>query len=98
MSTTSQYTDFSDLYTALQNAVRVTTGVTATENQAKRALNVALHDMHVGFDYRFPWAERQGRLIVRPTYTTGTVTIDKGSTTLTGTSTVWTTTDDFGLA
>jgi hypothetical protein len=98
MSTTSQLTDFSDLYTALQNAVRVQTGVTATETQAKRYINVALHDMHIGFDYRFPWAERSSRLIVRAQYSTGTVTITKGSSTLTGTSTVWTTTDAFGVA
>ncbi len=98
MSTTSQVTTYVDLYTDLENRVRVQTGVTATDNQAKRYINVALHDMHLGFDYKFPWAERQGRLIVRPTYTTGTVTIDRGSTTLTGDSTVWTTTDDFSIA
>lgn len=98
MSATSQLTDFSDLYTDLQNRVRVATGVTATENQAKRYINIALHDMHVGFDYRFPWAERSARLLSRAQYTTGTVTITKGSTTLTGTSTVWTTTDAFGIA
>lgn len=98
MSATSQLTDFSDLFTDLQNRVRGQTGVTATENQAKRYVNIGLYDMHVGFDYRFPWAERHGRLIVRPTYTTGTVSIDRGSTTLTGSSTAWTTTDDFSIA
>lgn len=98
MSTTSQLTDFSDIYTALQNAVRVTTGVTATENQAKRAVNIALHDMHIGFDYRFPWAERSSRLITRAQYSIGTVTITQGSSTLTGSSTAWTTTDAFGIA
>jgi hypothetical protein len=98
MSSTSQLTDFSDLYTDLQNRVRVTTGVSATETQAKRYVNIALHDMHVGFDYRLPWAERQARLIIRPTYTTGTVSISKGSTTLTGDSTAWATTDDFSIA
>ena len=98
MSSTSQLTDFSDIYTALQNAVRAQTSVTATENQAKRAINVALHDLHIGFDYRFPWAERSSRLLVRAQYSTGTVTIIKGSSTLTGTDTVWTTTDAFGVA
>ena len=48
MSATSQLTTFSDLYTDLQNRVRVTTGVTATENQAKRYINIALHDLHLG--------------------------------------------------
>lgn len=98
MSVTQQPTTFSDLYTALENALRVTTGVTATQNQSKRAINVALHDMHLGTDYKFPWAERAGKLLVRDQYTTGTVTITRGSTTLTGSSTVWTTTDDFGIA
>ena len=98
MAATEQPKTFSDLYTMLQNAVRVTTAITATENQAKRAINMALHDMHLGFDYRFPWAERQARLQTRATYSTGTVTITQGSQTLTGTSTVWTTTDAFGIA
>lgn len=98
MSVTQQPTTFSDLYTALENGLRVATGVTATQNQSKRAINIALHDMHLGTDYKFPWAERSGRLLVRDQYTTGTVTITRGSTTLTGTSTVWTTTDDFGVA
>jgi len=98
MSATSQLTDFSDLYTDLQNRVRIQTGVTASENQAKRYVNIALHDMHVGFDYRFPWAERNARLIVRASYTTGTVSISKGSTTLTGVSTAWTTIDVFSIA
>ena len=84
--------------TDLQNRVRIQTGVTASENQAKRYINIALHDMHVGFDYRFPWAERSARLITRAQYSTGTVTITKGSTTLTGTDTLWTTTDAFGVA
>ena len=98
MSATSQPTDFSDLFTDLQNRVRVATAVTATENQAKRYINVALHDLHLGFDYRFPWAERSARLIVRASYTTGTVSISKGSQTLTGVSTAWTTADDFAIA
>lgn len=98
MSATTQLTDFSDLYTDLQNRVRVTTSVTATETQAKRYINIALQDMHLGFDYRFPWAERSGRLILRAQYSTGTVSISKGSQTLTGSSTAWTTTDAFGTA
>lgn len=98
MAVTSQPATFSELYTALQNAMRVTTAVTATQNQAKRAINSALHDMHLGTDYKFPWAERSAKLIARAQYTTGTVTATLGSATLTGTSTVWTTTDAFGTA
>lgn len=98
MSSTSQLTTFSDLYTDLQNRARVTTGVTATETQAKRYINIALHDLHLGFDYRFPWAERTGRLITQAQYSTGTVTVTRGSTTITGTSTEWNTNNDFSVA
>ena len=56
MSTTDTPASFTELFIELQNRIRVTTGVTATENQTKRAINVALQDMHLGFDYRFPWA------------------------------------------
>jgi hypothetical protein len=48
VSSTSQLTTFSDIYTDLQNRVRVTTSVTATETQAKRYINIALQDMHLG--------------------------------------------------
>lgn len=96
MSTTSQLTTFADLYTDLQNRVRVQTGQTATQNQAKRYINIALHDMHVGNKERFPWAERQATLVTHPEYTTGTVTITQGSTTLTGSGTAWDTNNSFG--
>ena len=97
MSTTTQYTTFTDLYTGLQNAVRVQTGVTATENQAKRAINVALHDMHLGFDYRVPWAERRATVRTQDDYSTGTLTATRGSTTITGSSTTWNTNNDFSV-
>jgi len=98
MSSSSQVTDFSDLIADLSNRIRGQTGVTATDTIMKRMINIALQDMHLGFDYKFPWAERSGRLIVRAQYETGTVTATQGSTTLTGTSTVWTTTDAFSIA
>ena len=98
MSATSQVTDFSDLFTDLQNRVRATTSVTATENQAKRYINVGLHDMHVGTDYRFPWAERSALLRTQAEYTTGTITTTKGSTSVTGASTAWNTNNDFAVA
>ncbi len=98
MSATSQYTDYSDLFLGLQNAVRVQTGQTATENQAKRWINIGLQDMHVGFSERFPWAERHAILVTQDNYTTGTLTATKGSTTLTGASTLWNTNNDMGVA
>lgn len=98
MATTTQPTTFVDLYTDLQNRVRVATGVSATENQAKRYINSALHDMHVGFGEKFPWCERHGVLTLRAPYTTGTVAVTQGSTTLTGTGTAWATTDGWSVA
>jgi len=97
MSTTSQVTTFLDLFTDLQNRVRVTTGVTATENQAKRYINTALQDMHIGFGEKFHWAERSTQLVTQAQYTTGTVATTTGSTTITGTSTEWNTNNDFGI-
>ncbi len=97
MSVATQLTTFSDLYTDLQNRVRETTGVAATENQAKRYINIALHDMHVGRAENFPWAERSAVLLTQPKYTTGTVAITKGATAVTGTSTLWDTNNDFSV-
>lgn len=95
MGTATQLTTFSDLYGDLTNRVRITSGVTATDTVAKRYINIALQDMHLGFDYRFPWAERSGHLITQPQYSTGTVTITQGSTTLTGSGTAWNTNNAF---
>jgi len=96
MSTATQLTDFSDLYTDLQNRSREETGVSATENQAKRYINIALHDMHIGRAEIFPWSERSAVLLTQPQYTTGTITTTKGSTSVTGGSTLWNTANDFG--
>ena len=96
MSATTQYADFTDLYTGLFNRVREQTGVTATINQAKNYINTALYDIHIGFEEKFPWAERTSVLITQPPYSTGTVTISQGGTTLTGISTAWNTANVFG--
>lgn len=95
MSTTSQLTTFNDLYIDLQNRTRVATGVTATENQAKRYINIALQDIHLAFDYKLPWAERRGVLRTHAPYSTGTVSISVGSQTLTGSSTLWNTANSY---
>ena len=95
MSTSTQVTTFADLITALENAVRVSTGVTATDTMAKRAINMALHDMHMGVDYKLPWAERRAVIRTQDDYTTGTITTTKGSTAVTGASTLWDTNNDF---
>lgn len=98
MSATTQPTSFSDIYTSILNGLRNDTSVTATINQAKRAANTALHDLHIGFAERLPWAERRAVLITQPEYSTGTLTATKGSTTITGSSTAWNTNNDFSVA
>jgi hypothetical protein len=95
VSSTSQVKNFQDLYTDLSNRVRIATGVTATETQAKRYINIAVQDIHLGFDYKLPWAERQGVIRTHAPYSTGTVSISVGSTTLTGSSTLWTTANSY---
>lgn len=97
MSSTSQITTFSDAYTDLINRVRQTTGVTATDTLAKRYINIALQDIHLGFDYRFPWAERQATVRTQASYSTGTVTATRGSATITGVGTAWNTNNDFSI-
>jgi hypothetical protein len=97
VATTEQPATFLDLYTDLVNRVRQQTGVTATDNQAKRYINIALHDMHIGYGEKLPWAERSDILRTQAEYTTGTVAATIGSTTLTGTSTLWNTNNDFSV-
>ena len=97
MAASEQPKTFADLYTALENATRVSTGIAATETQAKRAINIALHDLHLGLDYRLPWAERRAVIRTQDDYTTGTVSTTKGSTAVVGASTLWSTNNDFGV-
>lgn len=98
MSSATAPANFSELYTDLLNRVREDTSVTATVTLAKRYINIGLIDMHIGFGEKFYWAHRHGTLRTQAPYSTGTVTITKGSTTLTGSSTEWDTDNDFGVA
>jgi hypothetical protein len=86
--------NFYDLYTDLLNRTREKTGVSATDTLAKRYINIALQDMHLGFAEKFPWAERKAILVTQPTYTTGTVTVTKGGTAVIGSGTAWATAND----
>lgn len=97
MSATTQPKTFSDLYLGLLKRVREQTSVTATTEQAKSAINNGLQDMHIGYGERFPWAERKARLTTQAPYSTGTVAITKGSSTLTGTGTAWNTNNAFSV-
>ena len=53
MSVTEQPTTFADRYTLVLNQVRSQTSQANTLSQAKRAVNIALQDMHLGQDYKF---------------------------------------------
>jgi len=97
MSTATQLDTFVDLYTDLQNRVRGETGVAARENQAKRYINIANHDINLAHGEKFWWAQREAVLITHPKYTTGTVSITKGNTNFSGVGgTAWNTANDIG--
>ena len=97
MSSTSQPTTFLDLYTDLRNRSREASE-TATVEQAKRYINIALGDMHVGQGEKFPWAERSAVLVTQPKYTTGTLSVAQGLKLVAGTSTDFTGTNDYQVA
>lgn len=96
MASTNHPKTFSDLYTSLLNNVRADSSVTATKNEAKRMINTALHDMHIDNGEHFPWCQRRAVLRTKADYTTGTVTVTSGSTSVTGSSTEWATDAGFG--
>jgi hypothetical protein len=98
MASSKQPITFEDLYTDLMNRAREETGLAATKTQAKRYINIALHDMHIGQGEKLPWAEQHATLVTQPQYSTGTVAITKGSKLLTGTDTLWATNNDFSVA
>jgi len=98
MATDTQLTTFADLRRDLHNRIRATeTTGSSTFNQAERYINIALHDMSIGFDYKFPWLERRDTLITHPTYETGTLSVNVGSGSLTGSSTLWNTNNTDGV-
>lgn len=96
MSTTTAPGTYSELYTDLLNRVREQTGITATETLAKRYIDLANRDIYVGTSEKLPWAKRRDTITTHPSYSTGTVAVTIGSTTVTGTSTVWTTNNSYG--
>lgn len=84
------------MYGDLTNRIRAQTGSSGPQDVMKRYINIALQDIHIGAKEKMPWAERTATLITQPSYTTGTVSIAQGSTTLTGTGTAWATANAFG--
>ena len=97
MAETTQPKTFQDLYIDLQNRVRSATSQTSEVTIAKRFINSALEEMHIGTREKLPYAQRSAKLITQPKYSTGTISIAKGSTSLTGTGTAWATSNEFGV-
>lgn len=96
MSSTTQPTDFSDLYTDLMNRMREDTGFSASVTIAKRLIQQAHMDLYIGHGEKFHWAERRSTIVTHAQYTTGTLTATIGSGTITGASTAWNTANDHG--
>ena len=97
MSNETQPTSFVDLYTSLMRRVRVDTTQSLQISQAKAQINIGLFDMHIGHGEKFPWAERDARLLTQAPYSTGTVAITIGTTALVGAGTLWNTNNDFSV-
>lgn len=87
---------FAELYADLMNRARVDSNQTINATVAKRFINTALFDMHLGHGEKFPWAERNARLLTHPLYNTGTVTVATGSASVTGIGTAWNTNNSYG--
>jgi hypothetical protein len=98
VSSTSQLTDFSDLYTDLIARVREQSGSTAALTVAKRYINIANQDLYLQGAEKMAWAERRATITTHARYTTGTLTATRGSTALTGSGTAWNTTNSDGVA
>jgi hypothetical protein len=98
MATTDAPKTLSELVASLLNRVRAQTTLTANATEAKRLLNEANMDIHVGLTERATWAERKDVLVTHPVYSTGTIAISKGGTILTGTGTDWSASNVFGQA
>ena len=88
---------FSDIYTEILNKMRQPLNQPSITEQAKRYVNTGLQDMVFGFEYKLPWLERNSFITTMAPYTTGTVVVARGSTTVTGTNTLWTTANVYNV-
>ena len=89
----------SELRTDMLEKLKDVTGNSAINTIIDRFLNQANQDMH---EERWPWSERSATLRTVTPYSTGTVDVAVTNSTtrvtVTGTSTVWSTTNSFGDA
>jgi hypothetical protein len=69
MSDTTQFTTYADLYNGLLKAIRSDRSNSETVEQAKRYINTALADMHIGFAEKVPWALRDYSFSTTTTFT-----------------------------
>lgn len=97
MSTTSQPKTFSDLVADLVSRARVDASQTVNPIYAKKLINSALADMALGNGEKFPWLHRRERLLVNGSYTTGTLSITQGATSVIGVGTLWDTASVTGV-
>jgi hypothetical protein len=75
---------FEDLYTDLLGRLHIPTTQSASVTKAKRQINTALQDMHVGQGEKFPWAERHAVLVTQSEWTfASTVSVTQGSANIT---------------
>lgn len=95
MSSSTQPTDFSDLYSSLLERARENS-TTALVTVAKQYIQQAHMDIYIGNGEKFHWAERRAYIVTHAEYSTGTIAATQASATLTGTSTVWTSTNAQG--
>lgn len=80
MSDTTQFTTFADLYNGLLKAIRSDRSNSETIEQAKRYINTALADIHIGFAEKVPWALRDYSFSTTTTFTDAVTTV--GATSL----------------
>lgn len=68
---------------------KVGTGPAIPRLEIMQALNTAHLEIHGAYDW--PWAYKETNIEVNPSYSTGTVSVADGSTTVTGSGTAWNT-------
>lgn len=98
MAATDSPATLSELRTHFLEMLKEITGNSATNTIADRYLNDSLQAIHQ--DEKWPWQERAATLRTDPAYTTGTVAVTPATsvTAVTGTSTAWTTNNQWGVA
>lgn len=85
-------------FSDLQNEVYAHTGLDSTDTTNQTNVNRWINYSQQEICSRWPWMFLLGREAIAtiPDYTTGTASVNNGSTSVTGTSTVWTTTHGDG--